>query len=322
MSIFDNRAPTLMDFAQDGHQLKADHKLVTAYIEQTKGVGLESLDQSPAHKLIEQGLMERYGKQISAGTEGLGTLMLAGAVIAGGYSVYKKLMRAKNNPVLKNTAEAEANVDKTYTTAWLEGKEPVDKPVKVSYLSTFIPGDDFSKAPGACNKAADDLVKSITGVVSKAEAAWKKIEPIAREWCKAKDDEERKAAHAKLKAAYAEAPYLVLSKEIVFPVRVKSADHPFTPLSKEDYPKAVALLKHVVSCFDKVDEQGERVWMNLGLWDEFDSMDGTTFGADDFFDYAYAENIHDYFGRDLFSARNILLDLSRGLEEWIVKSFK
>lgn len=321
MSIFDNQPPGLLDYVESARLIKEDKANLDEYITSIQGAGLESFGSAPAHKLIEQGLADRYPAhfKMGSGTEGL---ILLAAVLGGGYIAYKKMMRAKNNPVLKNTAEAEKAIDKTYTAAWLEGKESVGKPVKVSYLSSIVPGDDFSKASTTCNDVADNLSKSIIDVVDKAMAAWKKIEPIAREWLAAADDEGREAAHAKLKAAYPEAPYLTLSKEIKFPARIKGPEHTFEPLSKEDYPKAVALMKYIVSCFDTVDDQGERVWDEIGLWDEFDKTESKWPGVDDFYDCAYAENIHDYFGRDLFSARNTLLDISRGLEEWIVKSFK
>lgn len=325
MLVLNNVEPGFLGFIDDGCRLRKDHQMITAYQKQIEGVGLESLDADPAYNLITQSLVERYGKyqQIAPGNEALGTLALMGAVVAGGYAVYKKFMRSKNNPVLKKTVDAEKNVEKTYTAAWLNEREPVNKQVKVSYLSNFTASPEFNTFLPIAGKGADDLLRSVDDVIKKATAAWKKIEPIARAWCKATDEEEQKKLHADLLALYPESPFMTLSKEIKYIPRVKGgADHEFNSLSKEQYGKAVELLKKLTAAFITIDDDSETMWSDLGFFDLFDQTRDDWPGADDFWDYAHSENINDYFGRPLFSARCQMLDIARGLEEWIVKSFK
>lgn len=322
MSIFDNRPPGHLDILHAGLRLMDDYRLITAYQKEIEGVGLETLEQDPAHQLIQQALKERYKgyEQLGQGNEGF---WLTAAVVAGGYVAYKKLMRSKNNPVLKKTAEAEKNVEKTYNADWLNSREPVNKLLKVSYLSEFMASPEFDAFLPVISVGAETLLKSVNDVVDKAAAAWKKIEPIARDWLNAKSEEEQQELHGQLRALYPESPYLTLGSELKFIPRNKSsAGHNFDSLSKDQYGKAVELLKKLVEAFDKVDDLSETLWQDLGLWDEFNQARGDWPGADDFWDYAAGENINDYFGRSLFSARCELLDLARGLEEWIVKSFK
>lgn len=324
MSVLKDVSPGFLGFIDEGCRLRNDHRLITAYQKQIEGVGLESLDDDPAYNLITQSLVDRYGKyqQIAAGNEGLGTLALMGAVVAGGYAVYKKFMRSKNNPVLKKTVDAEKNVEKTYTATWLNDREPVNKSVKVSHLSKYTTSPEFNALASGLGKDTDQLLRSISDVLKKANDAWKKIEPIARAWLKGKDDEEQKKLHEQLLALYPESPFPALSKDIKLVPTVKENDHEFNSLSREQYGKAVELLKKLTAAFVTIDNDCEDMWSDLGLYDAFFEVSDDWPGADDFWRYAYCENINDDFGRPLFHARSQLLDLARGLEEWIVKSFK
>ncbi|QKE54496.1 hypothetical protein ACSA002_1820 [Salmonella phage vB_SalM_SA002] len=322
MSVFDGLPPSLLDYVTDAQQLKQDHSLLESYSKQVSGVGLESLNESPAHRLIEQSLIARYGEHYKVGSGNEGLLLLA-AVVAGGYVAYKKMMRAKNNPVLKTVAEADKKVEKTYNEAWLSGKHEVGGEVACGELSTYFAGANFGAMSGNIEKTITDLVNTLTKTATEATAAWKKLEPIIRNWVNAKSDDDKKKYYDEMKKAYPKNPFGLLAAEIkeVLPEK-QGKGGKITALTESDYAKVTALLRSSTDALIKVDDLSEDMWMNLGFWDLFDGVDSDSDEADEMWDYGYAENIGDFFGRPMFAARNIVLDLCRGLETLIVNSFK
>lgn len=322
MSVLDNLPPVRLDYYMDGQQLKQDHELITAYQKSTEGVGLESLEENPSHQLVVQGLMDRYGDHIKL-THGNEGLLLIAAVVGGGYLAYKKFMRAKNNPVLKNTTNAEQNVDKTYDSKWIDGKTSTGKPVSVDELSKYFAGDNFGNMSGNITSAITKLASTTTKVVANAEQVWEKIAPIVRKWIGAKTDEDKKKYYDELKAAYPKNPFNELAeklKEGHIPMNGKSSK--IAALTISEYAAAVTLLKKAVEGLAAIDEASENLWDGLGFWDLFDDVDSDSAEAKTMWDYGYAENIGDYFGRGLWAARDEMLSVARGLEKLIINSYK
>ena len=320
MSIFNDLSPALSDYEQEAQQIKNDKILLDAYTQQTSGVGLESLDASPAHQLIARGLAARYPEHFKLGTGNEALLALA-AILGTGYLAYRKMMTSKNNPVLKELRETNKKINETYTADWIVGKTPVTKPLKLSHIDLYFAADNFGKLQSPLAQLAVNLQKSVTKGVDDANAAWRKIEPLAKQWFDAKDDDTRDATLAKIKALYSESPFTTIANGIEYPQPEGSA-HTFQPLTVDEYPKAVALLKALFTAFDKIDEKGEILWMDIGFWDYFDKTDGSLKGYKELCKYASAEDIHDMMGSRLFGARSLLLNFAKSVEEWIVKSFK
>lgn len=321
MSVFDTLKPTLLDVVHDAHVMKEDHKLLTTYNKQIEGVGLESLEKSPAHQLIEQSLIQRYGSHMKVGAGNEGLTLLGAAVLAGGYMAYKKFMRAKNNPILKNTADVEKNINDTYTPAWLEGKKSVEKDVGCGELSKFFAGNDFGAMSGKISTTVNDKTKEVIGVINEATGIWSSVKSDVEAWCRAKDDDVRKAIVEKLQKKYPASPYNDLLAKISSSIRSGKGGK-LPALTEAQYPQAVALLKVAVAGFEKIDTASESMWLDLGFWELFDDVPHGAYGDDYMWDLGYSENINDFFGRPIWSMREYLLDISRGLETWIVNSFK
>lgn len=322
MSIFDNQPPRLMDYIQDGLTLKHDKELIDGYVTSTQGIGLESLEKSPSNKLILQGLADRYPQhfQVSAGNEGL--IMLA-AIIGGGYLVYKKMMRSKNNPVLKDVADADKNVEKTYNAEWISGKSSVGGQVSCGELSAYFKGSNFNTISAETAKSVKDLADTLVEVVNETKQLWFKLAPIIRNWVGATTEEDKKKYFDEMKKLSPKSPWDSLNAKIKEKVLTKKGKSgKVEALAESDYTRAAALLKDTTDALIKIDNASEDLWMDVGFWDLFDDVDSDSYEADEMWDYGYAENIGDYFGRTLFAARTSVLDISRGLEEWIVKSFK
>ncbi|QXO10156.1 hypothetical protein pEaSNUABM37_00195 [Erwinia phage pEa_SNUABM_37] len=322
MSIFDNQPPRLMDYVQDGLTLKRDKELIDGYVASTQGIGLESLEQSPSNKLILQGLADRYPKhfQVSAGNEGL--IMLA-AIIGGGYLVYKKMMRSKNNPVLKDVADADKKVEKTYDAEWISGKSSVGGQVSCGELSAYFNGSNFNAISTEAAKSVKELTDTLVEVTSEAIKLWFKLAPIIRNWVGATSEEDKKKYYDEMKKVAPKNPWGDLNAKIKEKMLTKTGKAgKVEALSESDYAKATALLKDAVDALVKIDNASEDLWMDVGFWDLFDDVESDTDEADEMWAYGYAENIGDHFGRTLFAARTSVLDVSRGLEEWIIKSFK
>lgn len=322
MSIFAEMSPTLLDFADDARQLKQDHGMIEQYAKQVSGIGLETLNESPAHRLVEQGLAEKYGEHYKIGSGNEGLLLLA-AVVAGGYVAYKKMMRAKNNPVLKDLTEADKKVETTYNDVWLNGKTSVGKEVACGEMSNYFAGGDFSAMSGNIEKAINDMVVTVSKVATEATAAWQKLAPIIRNWVNAKTDDEKKKYYDAMKKVYPKNPFDELATAVKETLPKKNGKGNKIPaLTEDEYSKATALLRSSTDALLKIDNLSEDLWLDIGFWDLFDDVDDDSDEADEMWKYGYAENINDAFGRPIFAARNSVLDLCRGIETLIVNSFK
>lgn len=322
MSVFNDLPPSLLEYATDAQQLKEDQTLLENYAKQTAGVGLESLNESPAHRLVEQGLAEKYGQYYKMGSGNEGLLLLA-AVVAGGYVAYKKMMRAKNNPVLKTVVDADKKVEQTYNEAWLNGKHEVGGDVACGELSAYFKGADFGAMSGDIDKTIKTVVDGMTHAVTESIAAWQKLAPIIRNWVNAKSDEDKKKYYDEMKKAYPKNPFAPLAAALKETLPAKNGKGGKVAALKEaDYAKATACLRAATDALIKIDELSEDLWMDVGFWDLFDDVESDSDEANEMWDYGYAENISDHFGRTMFSARNSALDICRGLETLIVNSFK
>lgn len=320
MSVFDN-TQSFVGFVHEGQRLSSDSKLLAAYTKQIEGVGLETLEKDPAYQLITQAMTERYGKYVVPGTgnEGLGLALIGiGAAAAFGYASFKKMMIAKNSPMLKDLKTAEQKVNSTYTAAWLNDKESVEKDVGCGIITKLFAGKNFA----AVSKELEKYVNDLTGEFKKATdlqiKTWKEIEPKIRLWGESKDPVERKKIVDDLVAKYGWDVW----KKICADVPIKKEDgkaDKLPSLTKDEYGKAVALLKSLLTKLNEVDEQTEDVWHNVGLWEYLYQFGDD---ADDIWAFGYSEHVNDYHGHLGYRVHQQLIDMGRGLEEWITKSFK
>lgn len=322
MLVFDGLSPSLLDYVADAQQLKQDHSLLEQYSKQISGIGLETLNESPAHRLVEQGLAEKYGEHYKVGSGNEGLLLLA-AVVAGGYVAYKKMMRAKNNPVLKDVVDADKKVESKYVESWLNGKSSVGGEVACGELSNYFNGKDFAAMSGDVEKNINDMVAVINKAAKEAMADWLKLAPIIRNWVNAKSDSDKKKYYDQMKQAYPKNPFAELAVSVKEAIPAKNGKGgKIAALTEAEYSKAAALLRESTNALIEVDNISEDMWMDLGFWDLFDEVESDSDEADEMWNYGYAENIGDYFGRPMWTARNAVLDLCRGLENLIVNSFK
>lgn len=321
MSIFDNSQPGFTEFVNEGQRLSRDNKLLVAYAKKIEGVGVEALAEDPAHQLIMNAMEERYGKQTmpGVGNEVIGMAIIgAGALAAVGYAGFKKLMIAKNSPVLKDLKTAEQKVNSTYTATWLNGKESVEKDVGCGVITKLFAGKNFAAVSSELEKYVTDLCNEFKKATDTQIKTWKEIEPQIRRWGDAKDPVERKKIVDDLVAKYGWDVW----KKICEPVKPKKEDgkaEKLPALTKEEYGKAVALIKSLLTKMTAVDNQAEDVWHNVGLWEYLDQFGDE---ADGIWSFGYAETVNDYHGHLGYRIHQQLVDLGRGLEEWITKSFK
>lgn len=319
-SIFDNLPISKVDLVKEAQVLKTDQANIAAYQRSVEGVGLESLEASPAHKLVMQSLQDRYRQyaEPGVGNEAL-TAIAVGAIIGGGLVAYKKLMRAKNNPITKSVAELEKRINDTYSAKWLVNKKPVEGEVSTP-IAAMLKGTDLSSIATAANKFVSDNSKLAGDAVKYLEDAWKKIEPLYETWKNATDKEAAEKAAGQIFSLYPEPPYKSYK-----PFATKFTDAgtgKITALTSAEFAQAVELLKSLVTMFDTIDELMENAVEHVGTWDDIDDSEDAKPSSSKIFNYCYAEYYVDHIGRDLYLLREIVLKMARGVEEWIVKSFK
>lgn len=319
MSVLDNLPLGHLDIVNDGLRLKKDHQLITAYTQKIEGVGLETLDADPAHQLIQQSLFERYGRysQLGAGNEGL--LMIA-AIVGGGYLAYKTLMRGKNNPITKSTKDLQAKITSTYTSTWIDGKESVDKDVTCGVISKLFKGGDFGELSPQITKQTTDSTSECQASSKYLISTWPKVANHLNAWKKADDEFYEDKAIEDLGDEFNEPTYKLAPAITI--LKGTGTGNKVSALTVGEYPKAVQLMKDLVSAFDVIDSLGEDVCHGVGFWDDFFDAQEKKSSFDEAFRYGYAEYFIDHFGSDAYKAREIILSLARGLEEWVVKSFK
>lgn len=320
MSIFDNEQ-SFVGFVHEGQRLSSDSKLLAAYAKQIEGVGLETLEKDPAYQLITQAMTERYGKYAlpNAGNEGIGLAIIGiGALAAIGHAAFKKMMIAKNSPMLKDINTAEQKVNNTYTAAWLDGKESVGKEVSNGMISKLFEGKDFATVSKALEKYFNEVVAEFKKATADHIKLWKEIEPYIRRWGDAPDREEREGIVEQLRAKYGRDVWTEPCANIKLDKEDKKGGK-LPALTKDEYGKAVALIKSLLAKATDVDELTEDVWHNVGLWDYFDKFGDE---ADAIWDWGYAEVVNGNHGHYGYRIHTQLIGIARGLEEWITKSFK
>lgn len=321
MSIFDNTPPSFVGFANEGLKLGREHRLLTAYAEQIKGVGAEALADNPAHQLIQQTVIDRYGKRLQpgVGNEGIGAVIVGGAALAGvGYAAFKKLILAKNNPVLKDLKTAEQKLNTTYNAAWLNGKESVEKDVGNGMISKLFDGKDFATVSKELEKYFTEMVNGFKKATADHIKLWKEIEPYIYRWGDAADPEVRDEILEQLMVKYGRGAWTDACDSINLKKEDKKAVK-LPALTKDEYGKAVALIKSLLVKATEVDGLCEDVWQNVGLWDYFDKFGDD---ADGIWEWGYAEIVNADYGHHGYRIHTQLIGIARGLEEWIVKSFK
>lgn len=316
MSVFDGLNPSLLDYVADAQQLKQDQLLLEQYSKQISGIGLEVLNESPAHRLVEQGLVERYGAHYKVGSGNEGLILLA-AVVAGGYAVYKKMMRAKNNPVLKDIIGAEKKVENTYTPAWLNGKESVGREVENGMISKLFDGKDFATVSKELEKYFTETVNAFKKATADHIKLWEEIEPYIYRWGDATDPEVREGIVEELRAKYGRDVWTESCADIDLKKEDKKAVK-LPALTKDEYSKAVELIKSLIAKAIDVDELSEDVWHHVGLWAYFDKFDDDN----GIWEWGYAEIVNGDYGQCGYRLHTQLIGIARGLEEWITKSFK
>lgn len=320
MSVFDN-TQSFVGFVHEGQRLSSDSKLLTAYTKQIEGVGLETLEKDPAYQLITQAMTERYGKYTvpGAGNEGIGLAIISiGALAAIGHAAFKKMMIAKNSPMLKDLKTAEQKVNSTYTAAWLDGKESVEKEVGNGMVSRLFDGKDFSAVSKALEKYFTETVNEFKKATAEQLKLWKEIEPYIYRWGDATDPEARQEIVEQLRAKYGRDVWTEPCANIKLDKEDKKAAK-LPALTKDEYGKAVALIKSLIAKATEVDELTEDVWHNVGLWEYFDKFGDD---ADDIWEWGYSEIVNGTHGHYGYRIHTQLIGVARGLEEWIVKSFK
>jgi len=321
MSIFDKEPQAFVNFVHEGRRLKQDRDLLTAYSKQIEGVGVEALAENPAHQLIMRGLEARYGKHVQpgVGNEAIGLAIVGVAALAtAGYVGFKKLMLAKNNPALKDIKVAEQKVNSTYTAAWLNGKESVGKEVSNGMISKLFEGKDFATVSKALEKYFNEVVTEFKKATADHIKLWKEIEPYIRRWNDEPDREKREGIVEQLRAKYGRDVWTEPCANIKLDKEDKKGSK-LPALTKDEYGKAVALIKSLLAKATDVDELTEDVWHNVGLWDDFDKFGDD---ADAMWEWGYAEIVNDAHGHYGYRIHTQLIGIARGLEEWIIKSFK
>lgn len=314
MSIFDVREPTALDFLMDGQTIGRDIALLEGYTKTIQGVGNESLDELPSFQLVRQGLVDRYGERlvVGAGNEGLfGAIKL----LKLGYKAFRALMVANDNRLRAKAAVASKQFSIDLKATDSGGREAVLGNVSAKGLSKQIAATDFGAAKGELKKLTTDMVSEIKTLSTEMEAAWGTIKPLYSKWSSS-NEQARKPIVDRLKKSYPTAPYAGFCDAVSLPEE-KGSGAAVKALTEADYGAAIALLKEMIAGIDEIDALGLKVCKNVGDWKVPDSVKGTVF-----YPYVNGESVVEKFVATAFKARNQLMDVAKGLEDWINNSFK
>lgn len=302
-------------------QMEKDQQTINLYSKQMQGAGLESFE-APSHDLVIQGLNARYGEymKLGSGQEGIGALILLGAAIGGGVAVYKKLMLAKNSPITKELSDVLDKVNATYTAKWIEGKESVDKDVTCGKLNSLFSGDNLTALTGSASKHADQGMRESKASADYLITAWGKIKPLLDRWKNAGEGEEDEVIEL-MTDLYPEPPYYTMPAINTKTPGGKGGK--VKALNVADYPEAVTLLKELLKAAEDIDGLSYDVIDKVGFKDNwYVGISADKRGEEDAFQYGHYRYYLDHYGVATWKLHESLIAASRGLEEWIVKSFK
>lgn len=303
------------------HQMEKDQQEINLYSKQMQGAGLESF-QTPSHGLVIEGLNARYGDymKLSSGQEGLGKFVLLGAAIGGGIAVYKKLMLAKNSPITKELSNVLSKVDATYNARWIEGKESVNKDVTCGKLNGLFTGDNLTALTASSSKYADQGERESKTSGDYLITAWNKIRPLLDRWKTAGEGEEDEVIEL-MTDLYPEPPYI--SMPAINTKVLGDKGGKIQALSIADYPKAVTLLKKLLKAAEEIDGMSYNILGKVGFNDRwYEGIPADKRGEEDAFQYGHYRYYLDHYGMATWKLHEALISAARGLEEWIVKSFK
>lgn len=321
MTIISNGPLGYAGHALAVQQMEKDQQAINLYSKQMQGAGLESFE-TPSHDLVIQGLNARYGSymKLGSGQEGIGTLILLGAAIGGGVAVYKKLMLAKNSPITKELSDVLDKVNATYTAAWTEGKESVGKDVTCGKLNNLFSGDNLTALTASSSKYAAQGEREAKASGVYLTTAWGKIQPLLDRWKKAGEGEEDEVIEL-MTDLYPEPPYFTMPAINTKAPGGKGGK--VKALTIADYPKAVTLLKELLKAAEEIDGLSYDIVDKVGFKDHwYEGIPADKRGEEDAFQYGHYRYYLDHYGVATWKLHESLITAARGLEEWIVKSFK
>jgi hypothetical protein len=321
MTIISNGPLGYAGHALAVQQMEKDQQAITLYSKQMQGAGLESFE-APSHDLVIRGLNARYGEYmtLSSGQEGIGTLILLGAAIGGGVAVYKKLMLAKNSPITKELSDVLNKVTATYDAKWIEGKKSVDKEVTCGKLNSLFSGNNLAALGASSSKYAAQGERESKASGDYLITAWSKIRPLLDRWKKAGEGEEDEVIEL-MTDLYPEPPYTTMPAINTKVPGGKGGK--VSALAVTDYPKAVALLKELLKAAEEIDGLSYDIANKVGFKDGwYEGVSAEKRGEEHAFQYGHYRYYLDHYGVATWKLHDTLISASRGLEEWIVKSFK
>lgn len=284
-------------------------------------VGAESLDD-PTGSLVAHGMAAKYPMyfKVDAGLEGIGNLV---DTLKKGIAGLRKLARGKAKAIItKQTAPIIAEVKKTYAnSAWAEEQTSAKGSVSVAAVVKLIGGvKDFDEIV----KKVGDLVKFYRTAVVDSEKEtkdyWKKVEPFGK---KAKNASKEDADNviSELAKAVPELPGKVINGKLP-EYKLQDDNDRIFAISKENLPKAGALILSLFESANELEEIAETARINYGFGD-FDFEDIPTKGLSDALYFrGFWEHLTWNVTEVAEDAAKKLLDVAKGVEQVILASIK
>jgi len=301
--------------------IERDLAMLEKFYQGRLSVGVESLDD-PTGSLVAFGLASKYSNhfKIDSGLEGIGSLI---DTLKKGIAGIKKLARGKAKPIItKQTAPILAEVKKTYAnSAWAEAQTSAKGSVSVAAVVKLIGGvKDFDEIV----KKVGDLVKFYHSAVVDSEKQtkdyWKKVEPFGKKAKNASEEDADSVTGELIKAA-PELPSKAINGKLP-EYKLQDDNDRIFAISKENLPKAGALILSLFDSASELEEIAETARINYGLGD-FDFEDIATKGlADALYHRAFWEFLTWQVTEIAEAAAKILLDVAKGVEQAILASIK
>lgn len=312
MSLFTNEMCDSMNPIKTIIDLKNDHKLITDFVASVQGAGLESLDY-PAGRLIDHHLAEKYADHytLGSGTEGLIKLAV---IIGGGVAAYSALVRNKKiKPIVDRTKDLIGKLEKQYPTNFADKHKSVKDDVNPTVLVSKFKGSDFRSIQISIDKWISDSNRDLDALVTKTTTIFKAAEQAVDE-CKNATDEEKHEISDAFKKKYGDKPYETdFSPE--FPGGYNRA---ITPIAASDYADARKLLFNLVYRFDQVND----ILFEDMLFGYHEAGDNQIEAG------RYLDHLVTYdawfneVGGEIYHYIDKLLEVAKGVEDYIIKSFK